>query len=163
MTRRKERECTGIDHTKPLHAIHAGLRVDHGHFVVGSTHLAGASSVPQSHDVVLNELENLVIRLHVLSGVVLLADHDGCHGLALEGRAHALEHGNCDLLVGRIAEPVRVDDGQVGGVRGLQGDVTARKGRDQHAEHGGILVAVLGLVSQEVRDIADVACSGDVL
>ena len=113
VTRRKERESTSIDNTQSLHTIHTSLRVNNSHLILRSTHLASASRMPNSHDIVLDPFQDLSISLDLSTGVVLITNDNGCHGIALEGLAHAFEHGNGNLLVCWGVQPVGVNCGRL--------------------------------------------------
>lgn len=109
----QKREGTGINHAQFLYAIHSGLAINNSTFIILGPHLAGACRVPQRHDIVLNVLEDLLVSLHLRTGIVLVSDDGRSHGIALECLTETLEDGNHGLLVGLGGQPVGVDDGVV--------------------------------------------------
>lgn len=113
MTRRKERKCASINYSQSIHSINPGLRVNHSHIIMRSSHLASTTRMPNGHHIILDELEDLVIRLDLRPGVILLADDHGPHSFALESLAYSLEHGNDNFLISPVIEPIGIDHWQI--------------------------------------------------
>ena len=99
-----------------------------------------------------DEIQNLLVGFHVpgWSREVLVADENGLHGFRLVELARALVARNHDGLVGRVGEPVRVDQRCVGHVAGGYVDCAARERGDEGDGHGAVLIAVGGRVADEV-------------
>lgn len=156
MAGRQEGERRGVHHAQAVHADHAGLGVDHRRRVARLAHGAGAGRVEDGGEALADEGEDLVVGAHGRAGEVFRPDQDGRHGLGGEELPDALVAGDGDGDVGRVGEPVGVDDGRVGGVGGGDVDGSARQRGDQRQRDGGVLVPVGGRVADEVSLVAEI-------
>ena len=106
-------ETAGIDDAQTFNAVHTRPGIDHGHCIVRTSHLTCRRGVPDGRHGRLNVLEDGGVRGDVKPRLSLLplgeTEVDG----DVPGLAGPLEHLDDHLLITRIGQPSRVDEGQV--------------------------------------------------
>lgn len=90
------------------------------------------------HDV----LENFGVGLHIEARVYFLAGHDGLQGRGIGDLASALERCDGELLIARVGQEARVDDGVHGRVCAVDGHVAAAEGGHESGENGHVVAGV---------------------
>lgn len=142
VTRHQQRKSGRIDDSQLGNTEHSSLTVHHSHLIGVLAHLAGARGVPNGccagHDVV----KNVGVGLYIKSGVYLLAGHDGLQGRGVSDLAGALERCDGELLVARVGQEARVDDGVDGRICAVDGHVAAAEGGHESGENGHIVAGV---------------------
>lgn len=115
---RQERERGSVDDPQTMDAEDAGLGVDNGILVARLAHGAGAGGVEDGVEALADDIKDLLVRVDAGAREVFRADEDGRHGFGGEHLSNALISGDGDGNVGRVGEPVGVDDGGICGVGG---------------------------------------------
>src|SRR5690242_10107458 len=120
--------------------------------------------MPDSHERVADRGEDLRIGLDRRTREVLpCVCESALHCICSERLTRTLVDGNSDGLVCWISKPARVDGGKLVDAGAVESDCAARKRRDDGAENGCVLEAILGLGSEQVGEVTDVAGCREVL
>lgn len=107
--------------------------------------------------------EDLFVGRDVEAGVVFRADRQIlCQHGGLEDLAQALESRDDDFNVGRVGEPVGVDEGLVVHAGGGDGDIPAGERGNGCEHYGAVLIAVVWRAFGWELEVADVAGEGEV-
>lgn len=163
MAGRQDGQARSIHDAQAGNTSDPGIGIEHGHLVIRRTHLTGAGGVEDGGEALLDVAPDLVVGLVVAAGKVLVADEQRAHRRRFPHFTRALEGGDSDLLVGRVAKPVRVDDGRVRCVVGLDRHVARRQCSHQASDYRRVLEPVGGLDKLEVGRVAEEAAVGEVL
>ena len=99
----------------------------------------------------------LGIRGDVGAWVSFGAYDNGGEGFCMEHLPRTLEGLNSEVLVARVAEPIRVDKRVVGRIGGVDGDVAAAQRRYEPDGEGAVVFAVDRRVSEKVRQSSGIA------
>jgi hypothetical protein len=86
--------------------------------------------MPKRHKAILDRLQNLLVGLDFRARERFFARDDGREGVGVEDLPRAFVGCDGEFLVCGVGEPCGVDDGEVGGAGGADGDVAAGEGRD---------------------------------
>lgn len=129
MTGGQKRERGGVHDSQPVHTVNACLGVHDGGLVARLAHGARARRVEDGAEALADELQNLGVRGDVGAGKVLGAVQDRLHGFGGEKLSHALVARQGHGHVGRMGEPVGVDDGRIGRVGGRNVNCPSRQRR----------------------------------
>ena len=164
MPRRQERKAARVHDPQALHPPHPRPRVEHRTGIGAITHLTRTTGVENGAETLPHKRQDILIRYDARgrTGEVLPTDKHGRHGRGLEEGARALVARDGDGLVGRVGEPIGVDEWRGAHVGGGDADGAAGEGRDEHGGDGGVVVAIGGRVEDVVLLVAVVGRGGDV-
>lgn len=90
----------------------------------------------------LDVVKNVGVGLYIEARVYFLAGHDGLQGRGIGDLAGALERCDGELLVARVGQEARVDDGVHGRVCAVDGHVAAAEGGHESRENGHVVACV---------------------
>lgn len=110
MARRQNGKRTRVNHAQTTDAEDSSFIVNDRRGIVLGAHLAGTRGMEYRNEGILDELEDLLVRLHLVAREILPAAYCGSHGVALPELAKSLDRGNSDLLVCFATQPVGVDN-----------------------------------------------------
>lgn len=127
MTRRQERECTRIDDSELIHAVHLRFRVNDCPIIIASPHLASGRRMPDCQAILPDPIQDSLVALNIRAGPKFFASHYLAHGTP--DLACTLERSDSDLLIAGIGQPVGIDDGQIRSIGGLERYVPAGERR----------------------------------
>lgn len=127
MPGRQDRQAGSVNYAQTANTADLGIGVEHGHGIVSGTHLAGARGVEDGRETLLDVAPDLIVRSYIFAGIVLVADQQRAHGWSLPHLTRALECRDGYFFVGRMAEPVGVDEGRVGHVVRLNRHIASRQ------------------------------------
>ena len=102
-------------------------------------------------------IEDLAIGLDGRAGEILRSDKHLCHGLSGEELSDALVTCNGNLDVCGIGQPIGVDERLVVHVCRGDADVATRKRCYESDGGGGVIVAVVGGIGDEIGLVPEVA------
>lgn len=114
-----------------------------------------------------DDRQDILVARHVGAGEILLAQEDRPDALRLEDLPGAFEPGHGDFLIAWVEKPVGADDGVVGRVRGVDGDIPSGEGGDDAGEARDVIAGVgrsadEGAVEKQVLDVRPVGAEGGV-
>ena len=131
MPRRQERESGSVHHPEVSDANDSCFGIHHGVGIARLPHCTRRGGMEDGVQTLPDDLEELGIRLDGGAGEILGSNQHRCHGLGGEQLSNALVACEGNLDVGRIGQPVGIDERLVGHAGRGDADVAARKRCDK--------------------------------
>lgn len=150
MTRDQQREGRGVDNPQSMNAYDPGLRINNSHGIISPAHLAGAAGVPDRGCSPHNNRQDILISSDVCTREGLRAYDDLAESLCRGYLARPLEGCDGDLLVARIRQYVRADNGIDNGIGAIDSDVAPAEGRNDGWQDRDVLSTVSRRTYQHV-------------
>ena len=143
MSRRQERQRTRVHNPQPLRSDDPRPGIHDRPRIVRLPHRARRSSMIYSMKTISDDFHDLLVRRHISAREVLRSNRDVRHSIRSEDSTAFFKRCERHCAVGRVSQPVRVDErGNVHIGRG-DGDVSPRKGGDKGHEDRSVVVAVV--------------------
>jgi hypothetical protein len=163
MSWRQEWECRSVNDSQVADSKDFGMVIHYSVGICIVTHGASTCGVEDGTKTLLDQLKNICVARDTCSWPVLRANSNIGHGGTGPRLACSLICCDGHSLIGRMGQPVGVDQWLIVRVRGRDGDVAARQRLDKTHGDGCVVVPVGRSILDEVVLVALETGNGQVL